>query len=294
MPVTRGINVMDIWGTAPDGVQQKVYRWATMSDSEIRNVVMPEDPEEPTDPVDPTDPEEPTEPTDPTDPEEPTDPTEPVDPVDPVDPTEPTGPTDPTDPTNPTGPTDPTEPVDPTGPTDPANPGEDHALTLEILESENNAATEFKRGQVVKLRLSGVTPNAEVTFEIHSDVVTLPTVAADEQGVASTEWTVPADYALGAHAVVARSGEASVESAITIIAHEEESGEQSDNGDHKSETADSDQGNTSESDKGGKEAVKRRVSALASTGANGAFVVLVALATVAGGIVLMTLRRKTK
>ena len=253
MPVTRGINVMDIGGTAPDGVQQKVYRWATMSDSEIRNVVMPEDPEEPTEPIDPADPEDPT------------DPTDPIDPVDPVD------------------------------PADPTDTGEEAEVTLDTVDQTGKTVTEFKRGQRVGLNLSGVAAGTSVTFEIHSDVVVLPVVAANDQGVAHTTWDVPSEFPLGEHNVVARYGDKSKNGVITILAAEDtDSQEQRGDGLSTSSPNDGTQENKSENQKVDAAAGKRRDRALATTGVDGWFMVMMAAVAVVGGISLMTLRRKSK
>lgn len=226
---------------------------------------------------------------DPTDPEEPTDSTGPVDPVDPVGPTELVDPVDPVDPTNPTDPTDPVNPADPT------DSGEEAEITLDTVDQTGKTVTEFKRGQRVGLNLSGVAAGTSVTFEIHSDVVVLPVVAANDQGVAHITWDVPSEFPLGGHNVVARYGDKSKNGVITILAAEDtDSQEQRGDGLSTSSPNDGTQENKSENQKVDAAAGKRRDHALATTGVDGWFMVMMAAVAVVGGISLMALSRKSK
>ena len=226
---------------------------------------------------------------DPTDPEEPTDSTGPVDPVDPVGPTELVDPVDPVDPTNPTDPTDPVNPADPT------DSGEEAEITLETVDQTGKTVTEFKCGQRVGLKLSGVAAGTSVTFEIHSDVVVLPAVVANDQGIAHATWVIPLDFPLGEHEVVSRYGDESNNTVITILAAEDsDSQEQRGDGYSTSPPNDGTQENKSENQKADAVAGKRRDHALATTGVDGWFMVMMAAVAVVGGISLMTLRRKSK
>ena len=63
-----------------------------------------------------SEPENPTDPTDPVEPENPTDPSNPVEPENPTDPSNPVGPENPTDPSNPVEPGNPADPTDPVEP----------------------------------------------------------------------------------------------------------------------------------------------------------------------------------
>ena len=92
--------------------------------SEPENPTDPTDPVEPENPTDPVEPENPTDPSNPVEPENPTDPSNPVGPENPTDPSNPVEPGNPADPTDPVEPTDPDEPSDPAGPENPGNPPE--------------------------------------------------------------------------------------------------------------------------------------------------------------------------
>ena len=52
----------------------------------------------------------------------------------------------------------------------------------------------------------------------------LPAAVADAQGVASTTWTVPADFPVGEHTVIFDSGSATYKATFTVVASEAEQG----------------------------------------------------------------------
>lgn len=65
------------------------------------------------------------------------------------------------------------------------------------------AKSEVQQGETLSLKATGFKPNSEVTFEIHSEVVSL-TAQADGEGIATTEWNIPADFEVGDHSVTVR------------------------------------------------------------------------------------------
>lgn len=105
------------------------------------------------------------------------------------------------------------EVIDPVDPVDPVDPEESTELSLVISDQTVVA------GDVLKLKASGFEPGESVTFEIHSDVVTLAPVTVSTEGIATAQWTVPADFEIGAHeawAIGAVSGTA--KASFTVLA----------------------------------------------------------------------------
>ncbi len=66
------------------------------------------------------------------------------------------------------------------------------------------------QGQTVTFTASPFRAGDEVSVVIGSDPVTLPSVVVGRDGVATQTWTVPADFATGAHTVTLAAGERSI------------------------------------------------------------------------------------
>jgi hypothetical protein len=187
----------------------------------------PAEPTEPGTPAEPTEPAEPGTPAEPTEPAEPGTPAEPTEPGTPAEPTEPGTPADPTEPSAPAEPTDPTEPsapAEPTEPAAPAAPSESESDSVEIVDQNGASVDNIVQGGSVTFSVRGVEAGTEFAVTVHSDPITLPAAVADAQGVASTTWTVPADFPVGEHTVIFDSGSATYKATFTVVASEAEQG----------------------------------------------------------------------
>jgi hypothetical protein len=187
----------------------------------------PTEPAEPGTPAEPTEPAEPGTPAEPTEPAEPGTPAEPTEPGTPAEPTEPGTPADPTEPSAPAEPTDPTEPsapAEPTEPAAPAAPSESESDSVEIVDQNGASVDNIVQGGSVTFSVRGVEAGTEFAVTVHSDPITLPAAVADAQGVASTTWTVPADFPVGEHTVIFDSGSATYKATFTVVASEAEQG----------------------------------------------------------------------
>ncbi|MCD4549018.1 InlB B-repeat-containing protein [Schaalia sp. lx-260] len=65
------------------------------------------------------------------------------------------------------------------------------------------ARTEVAAGESLEIVVSGFMPGADVTFEAHSDPLTIGTITADAQGIARLTWKVPASFPAGEHTILA-------------------------------------------------------------------------------------------
>lgn len=65
------------------------------------------------------------------------------------------------------------------------------------------SASSVKPGESLTFSATGFAIGEDVTFTVYSDPVTVGTVAANQEGQASTSWTVPADFPVGTHTVKA-------------------------------------------------------------------------------------------
>lgn len=74
-----------------------------------------------------------------------------------------------------------------------------HPDELKVAVSAASATS----GDKLTLSASGFAIGEEITFSVHSDPVVVGTVAADKDGRASIEWTVPAEFPAGTHTVKA-------------------------------------------------------------------------------------------
>ncbi|MGI9824631.1 hypothetical protein [Agromyces sp. Marseille-Q5079] len=137
----------------------------------------------------------------------------------PTDP-EPTETAEPTEPPATTTPTDPpvtTEPTDSPEPTDPAEPGEGgdpDAPSLTI------SSTELSPGEGFELEGAGFAAGEQVEVVLHSDPITVGTLAADEDGAIAGTLEVPATAPSGAHTIVVTGVDSglSAEVEVTVAA----------------------------------------------------------------------------
>lgn len=79
------------------------------------------------------------------------------------------------------------------------------------------SAQTVMEGDQITFTASGFKEGEAVTFTVHSDPITVATVDADANGVASTKWTVPDNFA-GEHTVIASGRSGSVEQSFTVKA----------------------------------------------------------------------------
>ena len=79
------------------------------------------------------------------------------------------------------------------------------------------SAQTVMEGDQVTFTASGFKDGEAVTFTVHSDPITVATVDADVNGVASTTWTVPDNFA-GEHTVIVSGRSGSVEQPFTVKA----------------------------------------------------------------------------
>ncbi|BDZ39108.1 HtaA domain-containing protein [Microbacterium suwonense] len=79
----------------------------------------------------------------------------------------------------------------------PTEPEPDDEPALEVI----GGAEAVKPGDALDFVVTGLEQGQKVRFEVHSDPVDAGTAVADGQGTARLSWTVPADFASGAHEV---------------------------------------------------------------------------------------------
>ncbi|WP_113684669.1 LPXTG cell wall anchor domain-containing protein, partial [Blastococcus atacamensis] len=76
-------------------------------------------------------------------------------------------------------------------------------ITITAAPGQNlTANAPLKTGDKVTLRLSGFTPNEQVTLVLHSKPITIGTFRADGQGVVLASVTLPAGVEAGQHNLV--------------------------------------------------------------------------------------------
>lgn len=81
------------------------------------------------------------------------------------------------------------------------------------------SAPEKAAGEKIVFTGNGFKAGEDVTFTVHSTPVLAGTVAANDQGVATLEWTIPADFALGLHKVnaVGKVSQKAAEAPFTVV-----------------------------------------------------------------------------
>lgn len=88
--------------------------------------------------------------------------------------------------------------------------GIDFALTVDTTPEVKPALTlsagSIRAGKDITVSGTGFTPGAVITFELHSDPITLGTLTADADGVLQGALRIPATAPAGAHTLVALSG----------------------------------------------------------------------------------------
>ena len=82
----------------------------------------------------------------------------------------------------------------------------DAANAIASVRAGGEAATEVQQGQKVVFTAGPFARNAKVSAEVRSEPVSLGEITTDGNGVATTEWTVPADFEVGEHTVVFTDG----------------------------------------------------------------------------------------
>ncbi|WP_217184949.1 glycoside hydrolase domain-containing protein [Streptomyces sp. AC495_CC817] len=93
-------------------------------------------------------------------------------------------------------------------------------LRPDVVLSDNRVA----RGAEVTVSVSGFEPKSDVTIELHSTPVTLAAVRTDAAGAGEVTVRIPTDATLGAHSVVATSGDLTARAALTVVAAPAEQG----------------------------------------------------------------------
>lgn len=102
--------------------------------------------------------------------------------------------------------------------TDTDAPSTSAGPSVTVSAGSGEKVSSVVQGARVVLRAHGFRAGEEVTFEVHSDVVTLGTVRADAEGTATWEGALPASVLPGEHRVIARgavSGEVSIPLTVT-------------------------------------------------------------------------------
>lgn len=81
------------------------------------------------------------------------------------------------------------------------------------------SAPEKAAGEKIVFTGNGFKAGEDVTFTVHSTPVLAGTVAANDQGIATLEWTIPADFALGLHKVnaVGKVSQKAAEAPFTVV-----------------------------------------------------------------------------
>lgn len=83
----------------------------------------------------------------------------------------------------------------------PVNFQGERPVPVPALEIVPGSGDEIRVGGAARFRVTGLSKGDTVRFVVHSDPVDAGTAVADADGVARTTWTVPADFATGAHEV---------------------------------------------------------------------------------------------
>ncbi|MGO2528505.1 MAG: hypothetical protein ACTIJN_07980, partial [Microbacterium gubbeenense] len=122
----------------------------------------------------------------------------------------------PAEPTDPAEPTEPAAPSEPAAPTATAEPTQETAI--ELTDGSGNPLDGVAQGGDVTFRIAPVEAGTEFAVTVHSDPVTLPTAVGDADGVATSSWTVPADFPVGDHTVRFVSDTDTYELTFTVLA----------------------------------------------------------------------------
>lgn len=175
-------------------------------------------------------------------------------------------------------------------------PSEEPSTTPTVKTS----STEVSRSGKITFTASNFAPGEQITFTVHSDPLVVGSVAANDQGDASLEWTVPSDFAVGPHTVIASS--ATVRASIMFTVNEAstdthpgkpQSGETTPpQADDKQSASTSDGPDKKKhSSSSTTPAAKTGTKGLAATGSSAALAILLSLAMAATGIIVMRRRK---
>ncbi|NHI17906.1 hypothetical protein [Microbacterium excoecariae] len=90
--------------------------------------------------------------------------------------------------------------------------------TVAIAGADGAALEVIRPGDTVTFSVAGAEPGTVFDVTVFSDPVTLPAATADGSGVATVSWTVPEDFAAGAHEITFVAGEVTYRAAFTVAA----------------------------------------------------------------------------